>query len=170
MEKMDPFMKVIRCLNASGVPYVIVGGFAAVMHGVNRITADIDIVVDLNSSRIESVVRTLIDEGFVSRLPVDPLLFANAEVRSQWVNERNMQVFTLHHPDTPSFAVDLFAKPPLDFETLNQNASDFPLGGQSARICSVDDLIRMKTQAGRAIDRRDIEDLTTIYRRKGQQP
>lgn len=41
------FERVISALNDSRVDYVIVGGIAVVLHGVDRLTADLDLVVDL---------------------------------------------------------------------------------------------------------------------------
>ena len=39
-----------RALNASGTRYVVVGGVATVLHGYARLTADIDLIVDLEES------------------------------------------------------------------------------------------------------------------------
>jgi hypothetical protein len=41
------FERVISALNDTGVDYVIVGGIAVVLHGVDRLTADLDLVMDL---------------------------------------------------------------------------------------------------------------------------
>ena len=43
---VNPFEPVFRALNDAGVRYVIVGGFATVLHGHPRLTADIDLVLD----------------------------------------------------------------------------------------------------------------------------
>ena len=44
---MPLFEPVIRTLNASGTRYVVVGGLATVLHGHARMTADIELIVDL---------------------------------------------------------------------------------------------------------------------------
>lgn len=38
---------ILAALNARGVRYVVVGGFAVAAHGVVRATADLDLVVEL---------------------------------------------------------------------------------------------------------------------------
>lgn len=43
---MAPFERVFRALTDAGVRHVVVGGFAAVLHGHARLTADIDLVLD----------------------------------------------------------------------------------------------------------------------------
>jgi ABC-type tungstate transport system permease subunit len=40
------FEPVFEALNGAQVRYVVVGGFATVLHGHARLTADIDLVID----------------------------------------------------------------------------------------------------------------------------
>ena len=47
--------QVLRVLEESGIPYVIIGAFAGVSYGLNRITYDVDMVVDLNDERIDAL-------------------------------------------------------------------------------------------------------------------
>jgi hypothetical protein len=54
----------IELLNAKGVEYVVVGGFAVAWHGHPRFTADIDFLVRPDHANAELVVRTLRDFGF----------------------------------------------------------------------------------------------------------
>ena len=41
------FRKIFQQLNHAKVNYVVVGGVAVVLQGVNRATADIDLIVEL---------------------------------------------------------------------------------------------------------------------------
>ena len=41
------FLRVLQALEVAGVRYVLVGGLAVLLHGIDRLTADIDLVVDL---------------------------------------------------------------------------------------------------------------------------
>ena len=50
------FVDILHALEAIDVPYVIIGAFAAAAYGATRATYDIDIVVDLLDSHIESLV------------------------------------------------------------------------------------------------------------------
>jgi hypothetical protein len=56
----------IELLNAKGVEYVVVGGFAVAWHGHPRFTADIDFLVRPDRANAELVVATLHDFGFAS--------------------------------------------------------------------------------------------------------
>lgn len=158
----NPFLRVIDALNRHDVRYVIVGGFAAYLHGTRRLTIDLDLVVDLAPDAARNAIDALLSIGLSSRLPVEPHQFADPAHRAQWVREKHMTLFTMFDPATPGFVVDLFAESPKDFEALFASATTIELEGRSARICAIDDLIAMKLQAGRAQDLLDVESLREI--------
>lgn len=43
------FTYVIRALERLEIPYMVVGGFAAILYGEPRLTIDVDILVDIIS-------------------------------------------------------------------------------------------------------------------------
>ena len=50
------FAHVIGVLEGLAIPYMVVGGFAAIMHGEPRLTVDVDIVADLRFEHVDSFV------------------------------------------------------------------------------------------------------------------
>lgn len=46
------YEEIFRALNANKVKYVVVGGIALVLHGVVRLTADLDLIVRLVRQKI----------------------------------------------------------------------------------------------------------------------
>ncbi len=145
---------------------MVVGGFATVLHGHARLTADIDLVVDLVPDEARKAVETFTRLGFRPRAPVEPLEFADPAVRRQWVQEKGMRVFSLWAPANPMLEVDLFAEHPIDFEELWNRAEIITLTQATVRIASIRDLIRLKQVAGRPQDLADIEALEIILRRR----
>lgn len=147
---------------------MVVGGFATVLHGHARLTADIDLVVDLVPDEARKAVETLIRLGFRPRAPVETLAFADPAVRQQWVQEKGMRVFSLWNPANPMLEVDLFAEHLIDFEELWSRAEIVELTQAVVRIASIPDLIHLKRLAGRPQDLADIEALEIIlHRREG---
>ena len=61
------FTYVIDVLERLGIPYMVVGGFAAIFYGEPRLTIDVDIVVDMRSEHIGPFVAAFpIPEYYVS--------------------------------------------------------------------------------------------------------
>jgi hypothetical protein len=82
-------------LNQSGVRYLIAGGIAVNIHGYQRATADLDIVIQLEKENILAALRVLGNLDYRSILPVNASDFANEEIRNSWIAEKSMQVFSM---------------------------------------------------------------------------
>jgi hypothetical protein len=167
VRSMSLFLPIFEALEAAQVRYVTVGGVAVVLHGHPRLTADLDLIVDLEPQRAEAAIDALVAIGFRPRLPVDTAGFADPAVRRSWIEEKGMTVFSLWDPDDPTRAVDLFVRQPIPFEELWARSRSIDLGTVHARVASIDDLIAMKMLAGRPVDLEDVEALSAIRDREG---
>jgi len=58
-------LKVIDTLEAIGIRYLIGGSFASSIHGIARMTADVDLVVDLSMEQVDPLVRALEKEFYM---------------------------------------------------------------------------------------------------------
>jgi hypothetical protein len=160
------FEPIVEALNRNHVRYVVVGGVAVVLHGHARLTADLDLAVDLSPAEAKNAIDTLVGLGFRPRAPVDPPGFADPETRSRWMAEQGMQVFSMWDPANPMRSVDLFVDNPVDFDELWARSELVSLVGTTARVASIPDLIRLKRLAGRPEDLLDIEALEAIMERR----
>lgn len=153
---MSGFGALLGDLNRAGIRYVVVGGIAVIRHGVVRATKDLDVVVGL-------------DEETASRL---------SELMADWQATRpdgSAETRTLPQPGWPLHLrtthglVDLLAEqaPPHDLSGLLARSDVRQVDGQPAAICSLEDLVRMKRQAGR---RSDLEDLSRLETAHGELP
>jgi len=161
------FEPIFQILNAGGVRYVVVGGLATVLHGYARLTADVDLAVDLAPEEATKMIQALVAKGFRPQVPVLPEEFANPTVREVWLREKHMRAFSLVDPTNPMRVVDLLLKPEVPFEELLARSQEVMLNRTKIRIASIDDLIALKRHAGRPQDLADIEQLETIRRQKG---
>jgi len=87
-------LKVIKLLERFQIRYLIGGSFASAIHGVARMTAGVDLVVDLNLSDVDPLARELGSEFYV-----------DAEAIRDAVRRR--QSFSLIHLAT-MFKVNIF--------------------------------------------------------------
>src|SRR4051794_24347623 len=154
---------LLMALTDAGVRYVVVGGVAVVLHGYLRATADLDLVLGMDQRNIETALRTFDRLGFHPRAPVPLHAFGDETERRRWIDEKNLQVFSLWHSKMPGFEIDLFVEPPLPFDDLYSRSIAVELGKTTASLASIDDLIVMKRAAGRP---RDLEDIEALLRLK----
>jgi hypothetical protein len=158
------FDPIFEALNEREVRYVVVGGVAVVLHGHARLTADLDIAVDLDPEAAGRAVYALTAIGLRPRIPVDPTDFADPAVRAGWVREKGLTVFSLWDPGHPLRSVDLFVENPIDFDELWERSEPVDLDGIPIQLASIPDLIRLKRIAGRPQDLADVEALEAIER------
>lgn len=161
------FEPVFEALNAAEARYVVVGGLATVLHGHARLTADVDLVVDLDPPAARAAMQALTVLGLRPRAPVRAVDFADPDQRRTWVEDKGMQVFSLWSPADPLLEVDVFVTHPIPFDGLWARSRLVRLGGVEARIASIPDLITLKRLAGRPEDLQDIEALEAIAAERG---
>lgn len=66
MIQEDIFIKVINKLFQIKIPYMLVGGVAAIAYGKPRTTHDIDLVVEINEKNIPEMVEVFEKEFYIS--------------------------------------------------------------------------------------------------------
>ncbi|MGI8875768.1 MAG: DUF6036 family nucleotidyltransferase [Egibacteraceae bacterium] len=159
---MHPLLDIVAALEAAEVRAVVVGGVAVVLHGHVRMTADLDLVLDLQRDNVLAALGVLQDQGLRPRLPVPPEQFAEPDIRKRWVRTQQLTVFSLHDPNDPRREVDLFAESPVPFDDLWRDSTLRRLGSTDVRIASIEHLLHMKRVVGRPKDLEDIAALEEI--------
>jgi hypothetical protein len=54
-----PLLKVCALLNAAQATYIVIGGFACILHGLVRSTEDVDILVEASPDNLQRVIDAL---------------------------------------------------------------------------------------------------------------
>ena len=161
------FTRVIQAFNDADISYVIVGGLATVLHGHLRVTADVDFVIRLDEENVRKAIDTIVTLGYRTRLPIDPNDFARPEIRQAWAREKGMMVLSFFDPADIAQSVGVFSEYPAEYDGLLKRSVEKDLGTVRARICSLEDLIAIKSAAGRPIDRDDVKALSEIRNHGG---
>lgn len=156
-------VEVVEALNAAGPRYLIAGGLAVVAHGYLRLTADVDIIIDLADKRLADSLAALAALGYQPQAPVPLKEFADASKRSEWMREKGLTVFSLFSSRHPATEIDLFVDFPLNFNQAYGRAIRQEVAvGVEAVFLGLDDLIELKRKAGRPKDLDDISKLKTL--------
>jgi len=167
--KRDSVIAIVAALNENQVQYLIVGGLAVVAHGYVRFTADVDLLLSVETENLKRAVAALKLLGYRPRAPVDIDDFLDPSKRQQWAQEKNMTVFSLFSDIHEATEIDLFLEPPIDFDAAYRRAVHQEVGPKiPATFCSLDDLIELKTLSGRPEDRADIEKLKQLRKDSGE--
>ncbi|MFN7974150.1 MAG: DUF6036 family nucleotidyltransferase [Acidobacteriota bacterium] len=161
------FEPILAALDRGDVRYILVGGVAVVLHGHARLTADVDMVIDLDPAEARKAIAALVDLGMRARAPVDPFRFADPAERARWITEKGMKVFSFWDPARPITEVDIFAESPIPFDELWARSIRLPVGPLTVRVAAIEDLLTMKRQAGRPKDQSDVAALEAILRARG---
>ncbi len=161
--KLQSLEEIFRKLNDAGVRYLVVGGLAVNAHGYQRLTHDLDLVIQLKHDNILPAFRALDELGYKTSVPVTPEQFASAGNREKWRKEKNMRVLCMasnRHRETP---LDIFISEPFDFDLEYESAMRGEIAsGVEVRFATIPTLIAMKQEAGRERDMDDIRHLRWI--------
>ncbi len=135
MKISSDYSDLLKSLNAAGVRYLIVGGYAVMIYTEPRFTKDLDLWIDPTLANAEALVRALTDFGA-------PLKGITAR------DFTASEVFYQLGADPVRVDV-LTSLPGLRFADAWRNKISIDFGGESAFVIGRDDLVRSKDAAGR---------------------
>lgn len=154
MEQMQIFLEVAAALNKAGVEYVLVGGYAVILHGLPRFTEDVDLFVRESSTNIALLRRAL------------DTVFHDTSLEEITVQEiETYPVIRYASPD--GFYIDIIGHLG-DAFTIDDLAYEvIDVAGQPVKVATIETLIRMKSDTVRPRDRHDAEFLARLLAEKG---
>jgi hypothetical protein len=160
---------VFKKLDEKGVRYLVVGGVALVLHGVIRLTADLDLMVWLDEGNLAKFIVAMKEIGYKPKVPVKAEEFIDPAKRQLWKEEKGMQVFSFYHPAKPMNLIDVFVDEPIDFLTSERRKVTMKAKQIKIPVISKGDLIKLKRLAGRPQDLADIDALNELERLKEEE-
>ncbi|MBP7139353.1 MAG: hypothetical protein KBA47_00270 [Caldisericia bacterium] len=131
-------------------------------------TQDIDFIISTDKENIEKILNVLEKLNYIPRLPINPILLTDENIRKEWIKEKNLKAFTFNHKTEMFKTIDMLLVHNLNFEQAFLKRVEIDIGDFKIKVVAVDDLISMKEYAGRAKDFEDIEALQYIYMNKGE--
>ena len=151
----DP-LRAITVLIGHGVRFVLIGGFAARLHGSTTVTNDLDLCCARDPDNLEALAAALRAMHARLRGVDDDVPFL-------------LDAESLHHGDRFTFVtdagrVDILGMPSgvSGFDELARAAVRMDLDGLNVMVASIDDLIRMKRAAAHPKDLIEVEVLGAL--------
>ena len=142
---LNLYLDVFKSLNHRKVKYVVIGGVAAVVHGVPRATFDLDLLIEATPVNATRLLRAFEDAGLMTATltTAERLLSNEITIFRDWL-QVDVQTLT----------------PGLRFATAWKNRRIVRTNGVTIPLASRNDLIRSKRAAGRLVDLEDVRLLT----------
>lgn len=125
MDVDNTLLGVIQSLHSHNVKFIVAGGVAVVLQGVERLTMDLDTSVALDSENIQNFLLTMQTLGLVPRAPVNPEVLLDSSKRDLMVSEKGALDFTFYDPKNVTIQVDFFMSPELSYDKLAADTEDF---------------------------------------------
>jgi hypothetical protein len=127
------------------VRYLVIGGIAAVLHGVPRVTFDLDILIESTRENAQRLLDAMLAAG------LDSAALTTAEE----LLSKEITIFK------DRVRLDVMTEAPgLIFSQAWERRVTMTYAGQSFEVLSLDDLLSSKRAAGRAVDLEDVQTLT----------
>ena len=158
------YVELFRALAEHKVRYVLVGGLALNLHGVERATMDVDLAVALDPINLAAALDVAEELQLVPVAPVALRDAGNPATLERWRSEKNMVAFGLRPKSGNGPVVDLLTALPFSFDELYRDAISRQVGGVTVTVASIDNLIVMKKAAGRPLDLADVVSLESLKR------
>lgn len=154
--RMSFLSRVSKALEAAGVRYALVGGYAVALHGAVRGTVDIDLVLRWELRDLEAAEAALGGIGLVSRLPVTAEEIYR--FREEYIRNRNLFTWNFYNPKDLSEQVDIV----LCEDLKGKRRIRMHTEAGTLQVISRRDLIAMKKASGRPQDLADVEALERL--------
>ena len=157
--RLDP-AALIGTFLRHDVEFVAVGGFAALLHGAERATKDIDLCVAWSNENLERVAKALreldarLKVGTYIQVPIDATLLARMEVAT-WRTASGDVDILLGIPRAASWEL-------ARYEELRERGATVQIGELALVVATLDDIIRSKEIADRPADREALPELRRL--------
>lgn len=148
---------ILKCLNKANVNYMLIGGYAVIYYGYERVTGDMDIWIELTNSNKKRLINALEYFGII---------------------DEHLQQLSLLDFTIPQEVIHIGQKPKridfltkvsrVNFEDAYKMANNFTINDLTVPIIHYNQLIISKTNTGRTKDLADIEELEKIKHQKDQ--
>lgn len=153
---MSHLQNLLRFLVKSPLDFVLVGGLAAVIHGCNQTTRDIDICLILSHEKIQALREIL--------KPIHPKLRTTKEKLSFLEFPKELTDVKNLYLETDLGVLDIIShvEGVGGFYDVLKNAKEIKLFEGLCHVISIDDLIKSKKALGRHRDLIVVEELEAI--------
>ncbi|MBI5402961.1 MAG: hypothetical protein HY959_06145 [Ignavibacteriae bacterium] len=164
MEKdLGNLFSLLKELAGASVHYVVCGGVACVLQGVERSTYDLDLAVSFEKENLEKLIEITKKFDLIPRIPEPVENLFDEKKRKQWIEEKNAVVYTFVSRKGP-LQLDIFLSYPGSFDDLFKNVNIIQIENINVLVSTKEELLFAKRNIipPRKKDLLDIEELEKL--------
>ena len=150
------FQKLLKILDDAKIDYVLVGGFAAILHGVSQTTQDVDVCLSMAEDNLMKLRDSLAPYHPKHRMTPEKLSFL--EHPSSLKNIKNLYLIT----DLGILDVLGEVGGVGDFEATQKDVETYDVFGLPVKVLGLDLLIASKKYMSRPKDLSALQELLVI--------
>lgn len=155
--------ELLKELAKASVEYVVCGGVACVLQGVERNTYDLDIAVSFDKKNLEKLIEVTKKFKLIPRIPEPVENLLDEGKRQEWVEKKNAIVYTFVSSKGP-LQLDIFLTYPKSLPELFKNTNFIQVENVNILVSSKEELLFAKKNIipARKKDLWDIEELEKL--------
>ena len=142
MKDFGRFFEIINALNEENVEYILIGGFAIILHGFPRLTQDIDLLVNpdkKNISKLKSALNSIFHDKYIDE-----------------INSSDLNKYSVIRYGTPEdFHIDIITKIGDSIKYGTVKFKIIKVEKLPIRVATAEALFEMKKNTIRPEDKRD---------------
>ena len=155
MEFFENFLEILKALWQEKVEYILIGGFAVIIHGMPRVTQDLDIFVKMvpeNINKLRKALKTVFNDIAIDEITQDDL------------NDYSV----IRYGTPGGFYIDILGRIG-EVATYNDLKYEIiTVEGVPVRIASIETLFWLKKDTLRPEDKRDAFFLNSLIQEKNK--
>jgi len=153
MDHFQDFLKVLKAMEDEGVDYILIGGFAVILHGLPRFTMDMDFFIQMVEQNVQKLRKALYST------------FGDSDIEEITFDE--LAKYPVIRYGTPKgFHIDIMAQlgEAATYEDLEYEIME--IQGQKIRVATAEALLKLKEETIRPEDKGDALFLKELLQRK----
>ena len=150
----ENFLKILKALAREKVEYILIGGFAVILHGLARLTTDIDIFIKPEAENLERFKKAL-KEVFPADLEIESISLQDL-----------LEYAVVRFGTEADFYIDIVARIGEMFRYEDLQYEVRTVEGVPVRLATPETLFKMKKDTVRPEDKRDARFLAELIAKK----
>ncbi len=153
MNDLNNILKILDSLQSEGADFIVIGGIAVILHGLPRVSEDLDIIINHGEENLSFIRKGLYK------------LYNDTDINEITINAlENYSVIRYISPENDIIDIILTLGEAYDYKKIEYEIMD--IYGKKIKVASVKSLIEMKSKTLREKDQLDLLFLKELFKKK----